>query len=97
MFVAGLIQPDGCQFGLVHWQMLAAARFAAAVRDGHSSADALRQHKADPRQQLSGGIRYKESTRHYVEVEHWSYRKLLKDWIKLFPQPTDSLPYKTRD
>jgi len=97
LFVAGLIQPDSGQFGLVHWQMLAAARFAAAVRDGHSSADALRQHKADPRRQLSGGIRYKESTRHYVEVEHWSYRKLLKDWIKRFPQPTDSVPYTTRD
>lgn len=89
LFVTGLIQPDSGQFGLVHWQMLAAARFAAAVRDGHNSANGLRQRKANPRQHLGGGIHYKESTRHYVEVEHWSYRQQLKDWVKQLPLPTN--------
>ena len=88
LFIAGLIQPDSGQFGLVHWQMLAAARFATAVRDGHGSADALRKRKANPHQHLSGGVDYKESTRHYIEVEHWRYRKLLKDWVRQFPLPT---------
>ncbi|SFK27889.1 Flavin-binding monooxygenase-like [Nitrosomonas aestuarii] len=86
LFVAGLIQPDSGQFGLVHWQMLAAARFAAAVRDGHHSAEALRQQKSDPHHDLGSGIRYKASTRHYLEVEHWRYRRLLKNWVRRFSQ-----------
>ncbi|MCB1985585.1 MAG: NAD(P)-binding domain-containing protein [Burkholderiales bacterium] len=78
LFVSGLIQADSGQFGLVHWQMLAAARFATAVRDGHDAADRLRQQKSDQHPDLGNGIRYKESTRHYLEVEHWHYRRLLQ-------------------
>lgn len=85
LFVSGLIQADGGQFGLVHWQMLAAAKFAAAVRDGHAAANVLRQQKAGSLPDLSSGIRYKASTRHYLEVEHWNYRRLLQRCVKQFP------------
>ena len=85
LFVSGLIQADGGQFGLVHWQMLAAAKFAAAVRDGHEAADMLRQQKAGSLPDLSNGICYKASTRHYLEIEHWNYRKLLRRCVKQFP------------
>ena len=78
LFVAGLIQPDSGQFGLVHWQTLALARFLAAVRDGSPQAAAFRAEKRAPASGSSGGVRYKESTRHFVEVEHWSYRKSLE-------------------
>jgi hypothetical protein len=82
LFVAGLIQPDSGQFGLVHWQTLASARFAAADRNGHQAAAALRRRKADPHDDLGNGIRYQDSTRHYLEVEHWSYRQKLTQWAK---------------
>lgn len=82
LFFAGLIQPDSGQFGLVHWQMEAAARYARASRRRHRAAHQLRQRKADPAGDLGNGIRYRESTRHYLEVEHWSYRKKLRRWAR---------------
>ncbi len=85
LFVSGLIQPDSGQFGLVHWQMRAAARFAAAVRDGHDSADMFRRQKTGPHPDLGNGIHYQESTRHYLEVEHWHYRRLLQNCVRQFP------------
>ncbi|MBI3569224.1 MAG: NAD(P)-binding domain-containing protein [Gemmatimonadetes bacterium] len=78
LFVAGLLQPDSGQFGLVHWQTLAVARFLAAVRDGSPKAVAFRAEKGAPVPGSSGGVHYKNSTRHFVEVEHWSYRKGLE-------------------
>ena len=84
-FMAGLIQPDSGQFGLVHWQTVAAARFARAVRAGSPSATALRERKANPWDDLGNGIRYRDSTRHYLEVEHWSYRKKLRRWAERMP------------
>ncbi len=82
LFLAGLIQPDSGQFGLVHWQTLAAARFARAARGGQAEAAALRARKASPSDDLGNGIRYKESTRHLLEVEHWTYRKKLMRWAE---------------
>ena len=78
LFVCGLIQPDSGQFGLVHRQALAAALFLAAVRRGGRGADWLRAEKAFAEAGSSGGVHYKDSTRHHVEVEHWSYRKGLE-------------------
>lgn len=85
LFVAGMIQPDSGQFGLVHWQMAAAAGYARAVRAGRPRAEALRRRKADPSDDLGNGIRYRDSTRHWFEVEHWSYRKKLRRWAGLLP------------
>jgi len=82
MFVAGLIQPDSGQFGLVHWQTAAAARFAREAAEGRAEAGALRNRKANPSDDTGNGIRYADSTRHHVEVEHWSYRKKLQRWAE---------------
>ena len=81
LFVAGLIQPDSGQFGLVHWQTRAAALYARAAAEGWEEAKRLKTRKADPTDDAGNGIRYKESTRHHVEVEHWSYRKKLERWV----------------
>jgi hypothetical protein len=78
LFVCGLIQPDSGQFGLVHWQARAAALFLAAVRAEAPAAQWLRAEKARPAPGSSGGVHYKDSTRHFVEVEHWSYRRGLE-------------------
>lgn len=80
LFVAGMIQPDSGQFGLVHWQTLAAARYGRAAAVGRASAAALKQRKANPADDSGNGIRYADSTRHHVEVEHWSYRRKLMRW-----------------
>ena len=43
---------------------------------GESLDDLLgRAERAHTDLDLAGGIHYKESTRHFVEIEHWSYRK----------------------
>ena len=82
LFVAGMIQPDSGQFGLVHWQMAAAARFARGVfRDG-ARTEALRRRKENPHEDLGSGIRYKNSPRHLLEVEHWRYQRKLKRWVQ---------------
>jgi hypothetical protein len=81
LLVAGLIQPDSGQFGLVDWQMKAAALFLRAQRDGAPAANYLRCAKKDWDQDLGAGIRYKDSSRHLVQVEHWSYRKGLEKLV----------------
>lgn len=82
LFVAGLIQPDSGQFGLVHWQTSALAAFLRAAREKRESAQWLRGVKKEPTQGYETPIRYKDSTRHYVEVEHWAYRKGLERTVK---------------
>lgn len=82
LFVAGLIQPDSGQFGLVHWQTKALAAFLRAALDGRPSAQWLRDAKREPGTGYASPIRYKDSTRHYVEVEHWEYRKGLERTVQ---------------
>jgi thioredoxin reductase len=79
--VIGLIQPDSGQFGLVHWQSVAVARYLAAQRDDPATAvrfaERIRRHVDD---RSAGGFRFVDSTRHYVEVEHMTYvRDLERD------------------
>ena len=78
LFVAGLIQPDSGQFSLVHWQTRAIALFLDAARLGTPAADAFRAARREVDEDMGHGIRYKESSRHHFEVEHWSYLKGLK-------------------
>lgn len=78
LFVAGLIQPDSGQFGLVHWQTRAIALFLDAVRRGDPRADAFRRVRREAEAAYGNPIRYKDSTRHHVEVEHWSYLRALR-------------------
>lgn len=78
LFVCGLIQPDGGQFVIVHWQARALALFLKAQRDGDPAADRLRQLKGRTNEDLGHGINYADSTRHYLQIEHWGYRKGLQ-------------------
>ncbi|HEX8994686.1 MAG TPA: NAD(P)-binding domain-containing protein [Ktedonobacterales bacterium] len=77
LFVAGLIQPDSGQWGLVDRQARAIARFIQRRDEGSPKARRFRALKRQGQESYSGGVRYKESTRHYVEVEHHSYRRRL--------------------
>jgi cation diffusion facilitator CzcD-associated flavoprotein CzcO len=82
LFVAGLIQPDSGQWGLVDYQTQLIAKFILAQENYPAKADKFRQLKAGPQPNLSSGIKYIDSTRHYVEIEHFSYRQRLKKLIK---------------
>ena len=92
LFVAGLIQPDSGQFGLVHWQTRAVALFLDAARRGTPAAEAFRARRRSVDEDLGHGIRYKESTRHYLEVEHWSYLKGLKRLCRELARGLDAAP-----
>ena len=94
--VCGLIQPDSGQFGLVDYQAQLIARFFVALECDPTAAEKFRRRRAE-QQDLGNGIRYVRSSRHLLEVEHFSYRKLLKRQIAHFRQSSvPQSPVNTR-
>jgi cation diffusion facilitator CzcD-associated flavoprotein CzcO len=83
-FVAGLIQPDSGQWGLVDYQAQLIARFVHSQRHDPARAAAFRRTKTGAQPRLNHGINYVNSTRHYLEVEHFTYRNGLKKLIRQF-------------
>lgn len=84
LFVAGLIQPDSGAWGLVDYQAQLIARFLTALESRQSQADSFRRLKQQAATDLSAGIRYVDSPRHAIEVEHFSYRRRLQRLIADF-------------
>jgi cation diffusion facilitator CzcD-associated flavoprotein CzcO len=78
LFIVGLIQPDSGQWGLEDWQAQAIARFIRAQERAPRKAKRFAARKRVGQEHFGGRIKYKESTRHYVEVEHYSYRRRLQ-------------------
>jgi cation diffusion facilitator CzcD-associated flavoprotein CzcO len=83
--VAGLIQPDSGQWGLVDYQAQLIARFFWAMEQRLPAAERFRKLKSGPQPDLGHGIRYIPSPRHLLEVEHFAYRRRLQRLLKLFP------------
>ncbi len=81
LFVAGLIQPDSGQWGIVDCQCQLITRFILAQTKNPAKANRFRALKRRGQENYSGGVTYKESTRHYVEIEHHSYRKKVERLI----------------
>ncbi len=77
LFIAGLIQPDSGQWGLVDRQARVMAAYINGLDHEHPSAHKLRDRKRHERLDLARGIRYIDSPRHLLEVEHFSYARLL--------------------
>src|SRR5207253_10535940 len=75
LFVAGLIQPDSGQWGLVDHQAQLIAQVIRAERDDPAEFARFQQLKRKPPPDVSAGIHYLRSTRHLLEVEHYSYRE----------------------
>ena len=84
LFVAGLIQPDSGQWGLVDYQAQLIARFVRAQTADAALAERFRRLKSQPQSDLSGGVQYIKSSRHLLEVEHFSYRRRLQKLIAEF-------------
>jgi hypothetical protein len=82
--VAGLIQPDSGQWGLVDYQAQLIARFFNALDRDPANAERFRRQKASQRIDRGRGIHYVETSRHLLEVEHFSYRERLKKLIRQF-------------
>jgi cation diffusion facilitator CzcD-associated flavoprotein CzcO len=97
LFVAGMIQPDSGQFGLVDLQAQLIAASIRAVQDGQPIARRFQQEKrVRAGESLGDGIRYVRSPRHLVEVEHHSYRRRLERWIARFGA-TPRKPTQSKD
>jgi hypothetical protein len=77
LFVAGLIQPDSGIWGLVHHQTQLIARFLKSQQNNRHLANRFRRLKSRPNGNLGHGIRYLDTPRHLLEVEHYSYGKKL--------------------
>jgi len=77
--MVGLIQPDSGQWGLTDLQSRLVARMAVAARRApRATAWLYRQRQRPPR---PSPIRYVDSPRHALEVEHFSYRRDLERLI----------------
>jgi cation diffusion facilitator CzcD-associated flavoprotein CzcO len=81
LFIAGLIQPDSGQWGLVDYQAQLIASYLVGLKNNIAAAARFRKQKASP-PALNQGIHYLRSTRHLLEVEHFSYRERLKKHIR---------------
>jgi cation diffusion facilitator CzcD-associated flavoprotein CzcO len=81
LFVAGLIQPDSGQFGLVDYQAQLIAAYIHGLTKQEKGANRLQRTKREHRSPSTGGIRYVDSPRHLLEVEHCHYRRQLTRWI----------------
>ena len=84
LFVAGLIQPDSGQWGLVDLQAKLIAQVLRLETDDPAAFARFQQLKRQPKQDLGSGIRYLMSSRHLLEVEHHSYRRRLQKMIEQF-------------
>jgi hypothetical protein len=82
LFVAGLIQSDSGQFGLVDCQAQLIAAYVAGLDRRQPLAARFRDFKRRHRSAMGKRIRYIDSPRHLLEVEHFSYRRTLEKWIR---------------
>jgi hypothetical protein len=82
LFVVGLIQPDSGQFGLVDYQSRLLAEYIVGLDQSRPAARRLQALKRTGRMPQSHRIRYVDSPRHLLEVEHHSYRRELTQWIE---------------
>ena len=81
LFVAGLIQPDSGQWGLVDYQAQLITKYIQACQRNSPSLQRFRKRKESTHPQLNQGIRYVDTPRHRLEVEHYSYRRKLQKLI----------------
>ena len=76
--VSGLIQPDSGQWAIAHWQGMLIATYAALLEARPSSAQAYHRAVIDRLgDRYTGGTSYKESTRHFYEVAHQDYLRVV--------------------
>lgn len=76
--VAGLIQPDSGQWTIAHWQGMLIATYAALLRADTPAATAFHRRVIGRLgERASGGTTYKQSSRHYYEIAHQDYLRMI--------------------
>jgi hypothetical protein len=82
LFVAGLIQPDSGQWGIVDSQARLISRVIRAETDNPAAWARFQRLKREPSPDPGAGIHYVHSSRHLLEVEHFSYRRRLERLVR---------------
>lgn len=86
LFVVGMFQTDSGVFRILHEQARCIALFLRAARQGDPVADRMRETKRDTGGGLGRTMAYRETPRHLLEVEHWSYLKGLERTAAMLEQ-----------
>ena len=81
LFVVGLFQTNTGNWPLMDYQSQLVGRFIHAQRWDARKAAAFRALKAGARPSLTSGIRFSDSPKFAIEVDHYSYRAALKKLI----------------
>lgn len=81
LFCAGLIQPDSGQWGLVDYQAQLITRYLQSREQPSPASHWFENLKKAADETANGGIRYLNTSRHLLEVEHFSYRRQLQKLI----------------
>ena len=81
LFVAGLIQPDSGQWGLIDYQAQLITRYLQALESRPEVADWFTRLKKSPGAGQKSPVRYLKTPRHRLEVEHFTYRRQLQKLI----------------
>lgn len=92
LFVAGMFQTDSGVFRILHEQARCIALFLKAVRIGAPEADRVRDRKRDTEGGLGRHMAYRDTPRHLLEVEHWSYLKGLERTARLLATSSAGTP-----
>jgi cation diffusion facilitator CzcD-associated flavoprotein CzcO len=83
LFIVGMIQPASGVWGLMDDQAKLIAAYLRANARGTEAAVRFNRLKAGPQPDLSGGVRYIDSYRHFTEVDHTVYQRYLHDNLRL--------------
>lgn len=83
LFVVGLLQPDSGVWWLADYQSQLIARLIWAQKNAPEKAADFHRIKAGTQPDMRGGVRHLNTPRHYLEIQHFSYRNLLKRHISL--------------
>ncbi|MFI9508180.1 flavin-containing monooxygenase [Nocardia sp. NPDC052566] len=80
LFMIGYFQTSSGYWPIMHYQAQIMARYLYLLRTDPRRVAAFRDAKSAPMygQQLNGGLRFYQSDRHLVQVEHYSFSKRLR-------------------
>ncbi|WP_125777420.1 flavin-containing monooxygenase [Antribacter gilvus] len=90
LFVIGLFQTGTGNWQIMHYQAQAMARYVHWMRHDPERVAAVRREKESPRfgRALSGGLRFYDSNRHLLQVDHVTLRGELRRLLRRLPAPS---------
>jgi Flavin-binding monooxygenase-like len=82
LFIIGMLQPDSGIWWLSDLQAQLVARFLYAQHHAPALAERFRQLRATTRPDLRGGVRHIDTERHFHEIDHDTYARLVRRLIR---------------